>query len=132
MSNAGVRSGSHLRRGERGLGLYGWMLVLAMAGAIATVVLPLVGPHMNDRTLGTAVEQWVEQQDLRQMAPGIARREIEKLLRLNGLDLDLKSALKMERTERTTRLMISYEVRTPIVANIDAISTFHHEWQQDL
>ncbi len=115
------------RTQQRGIGLYGWIFLIAVVGLGATLVIRLAPHYLNDRTLGTQLESLIANDNVKQMSRRQIREAMEKRLRINSLNMDLRDIMTIEREGAQTRIVIDYEVREHIMGNIDVVLSFHHE-----
>lgn len=114
---------------QMGLGLWGYFWILLAIAAGATLALRL-GPHyLTQRTIGTVIEN-IASEPVHTMDKRAIRELLGKRFQINGLyDLDPKKVLEIDRTKERTKLILDYEVREPIIYNVDAVLTFHEEFQ---
>ncbi len=112
---------------QRGMGLYGWIFVIVAVGTIAVLVIRLTPIYLNDRTLATQVEHLIESEPVSKMTRRQIREALEKRLRINSLNLDLRKVMTITKEGRLTTIVIDYEEREHLVGNIDVVLSFHHE-----
>lgn len=114
---------------QMGMGFWGYITVLVLVSVVITLALRL-GPHyMNHRTVATIIDglgtNTVHQMEKRQI-----RELLKKRFKINTLyDLDASEIIDIERTKKHTKLNVNYEVREPMVYNIDAILVFNDEFE---
>lgn len=114
---------------QLGMGFWGYITVLVMVAVVITLALRL-GPHyMNHQTVATIIEglgtNSVHQMEKRQL-----RELLKKRFKINTLyDLDASEIIEIDRTKKHTKLKVSYEVREPMVYNIDAVLVFNDEFE---
>lgn len=114
---------------QMGMGFWGYIMVLVLVAVVITLALRL-GPHyMNHRTVATIIEglgtNTVHQMEKRQI-----KELLKKRFKINTLyDLDASKIVEIERTKEDTKLKVNYEVREPMVYNIDAILVFNDEFE---
>ncbi len=116
-------------RRSRGMGLWGYVSLLLGVSVVITLGLRL-GPHyMNNNTIVSVINSLTSDP-----VHTMSKREIRELLlkrfKINTL-YDLKPAqiIEINRTKEHTELLLNYEVREPLVHNIDAVLTFKDEFQ---
>ncbi len=114
---------------QLGMGFWGYITVLVLVSVVITLALRL-GPHyMNHRTVSTIISglgtNTVHQMEKRQI-----RELLKKRFKINTLyDLDASEIIEIERTKGHTKLKVNYEVREPMLYNVDAILVFNDEFE---
>lgn len=114
-------------RRQRGLGLYGWLFVIVVLGTVAVLVIRLAPLYLNDRTLETQLEHLMANEPVANMTRRQIREALQKRLRVNSINLDLRKVLTITKSGRTTTIVIDYEDREHLIGNIDVVLSFHHE-----
>lgn len=114
---------------QTGMGLWGYLWLLLLVASVATLVLRL-GPHyLTNRTVHDVLQS-MSSEPVHKMDKRAIRELLTKRFKINSLyDLEPKSVVEIERTKEWTKLIVNYEVREPIVYNVDAMLTFHDELQ---
>jgi len=104
------------------------MTLLAVA-VVITLGLRL-GPHyMNQRTIVSVIEG-LGAGSIHRMEKRTIRELLKKRFKINTLyDLDPAQIIEIDRTKKHTKLNLSYEVREPMVYNVDAVLTFKDEFE---
>ena len=117
------------RKTQRGMGIWGYLWLLLLVASVVTLVLRL-GPHyLTNRTVNTVITGMASE-PIHKMDKRAIRELLAKRFKINSLyDLEPKSIVDIERTKEWTKLIVNYEVREPIVYNVDAMLTFHDELQ---
>jgi len=114
-------------RMQRGLGLYGWIFVIVVLGTVAILVIRLTPIYLNDRTLATQLDHLIANEPITTMTRRQIREALQKRLRVNSINLDLRKVLTVTKSGRTTTIVIDYEDREHLIGNIDVVLSFHHE-----
>ncbi len=113
--------GKNRQRGSVG-GVLVTLLFLTAAVSIGAQLVPL---YMDHNTMGTIMEKISEENGMALQSDAGLRETMTKRLRLNNIrDFDLKANLSTDRTQRGTQLVLHYEERIHLVANLDLIATF--------
>lgn len=114
---------------QLGMGFWGYITVLVLVSVVITLALRL-GPHyMNHRTVATIIGG-LGTNTVHQMEKRKIRELLKKRFKINTLyDLDASEIIEIERTKVHTKLKVNYEVREPMVYNIDAILVFDDEFE---
>ena len=111
---------------QGGMTFGGILLFLLIGGFFARVALQLVPVYLSDFKVKEVMESLVgDPTALEQGPPGI-RTKLDRKLYVNEVrDLDLK-LFKIHREANGFQVDLNYEVRKPILGNVDAIVSFHH------
>ena len=119
-------SDPRLPRRQGGMTFGGVLLLLLVGGFFARVALQLVPVYLNDFKIKEVMESLTgDATALEQGPPGI-RTKLDRKLYVNEVrDLDLK-LFKIHPVAKGFQVDLNYEVRKPILGNVDAIVSFHH------
>lgn len=114
---------------QRGMGFWGYIFALFLVSVVVTLGLRL-GPHyMNHRTVQSIVDSLASEK-VHQMEKRDIRELLKKRFKINTLyDLEPNKIVTIERAKDVTRLLVAYEVRETMVANVDAVLVFNDEFQ---
>lgn len=112
------------RFGQRGMTAIGWLIVLGLVAFFALLVLRLTPVYLEHYKVTSALQSLHEE-------PFITRKtnpEIMTLL-MRRLDIDdvdrvKRDNIKIENQRGKLTIRVIYEVRIPMVANIDAVVSF--------
>lgn len=117
-----------LRRGVRGLGLWGYVGILMGLAVTITLVLRL-GPHyMNFQTVTTVLEG-LSSEPVHQLSKRQINDLLTKRFKINSLyDLKPGAIIDIDRGKEGTVLTVDYEVREPLVYNADVVLHFQGEF----
>lgn len=114
------------QRGASALGVLAGMIGLV---AVITLLLKL-GPHYIDWQTMRSVFGDLPAGKVHTMSKTEIRDSLQKRFRVNSLrDFDLKEILTIERQKASTQLLVQYEKRENIVANVDAVLTFSERYE---
>ncbi len=121
-----IRRNTNMRlgAGQRGLGFLAWISILAIASVAVTIGLRTV-PHYLEYRAVLAVLESIEQNTLKSSPKREIRDLIDKRLKINSIRaFKAEDILEIERTKERTTLMLDYEVRENVVANVDIVIMF--------
>lgn len=114
------------QRGASALGVLAGMIGLV---AVITLLLKL-GPHYIDWQTMRSVFGDLPAGKVHTMSKTEIRETLQKRFRVNSLrDFDLKEIVTIERQKAGTQLLVEYERRENIVANVDAVLTFSERYE---
>ena len=128
-SSAAAMQRSSLSRKQSGMGFWGYVAVLLAIAVVITLGLRL-GPHyMNHRTVVSIINS-LSADSVHQMEKRKIRETLKKRFKINTLyDLEPADIIEIVRTKEHTKLNLSYEVREPMVYNVDAVLVFKDEFE---
>lgn len=114
---------------QQGLSAWGALAALGIAVAAITLVLRL-GPHYIDWQTMKSVIDGLPPDKVHTMSKEEIRDTLQKRFKINSLrDFDLREIIIIERQKAGTTLLVQYERREPIVANVDAVLTFSERYE---
>ena len=114
------------RHKQRGMTMIGWLVLLVFIGVIALVSLKLIPAYMEFYTILQSVES-VHAQATPQMSAREVQSALAKRFNVNNVEsLDAKD-LKVTRVDGRLIIRVAYEVRKPMMGNVDAVVKFDRE-----
>lgn len=117
--------GGKLRRKQQGMTFISWMLVIAIVGFFATIALTLIPIYLEHYSVKHVLAQFEHDRDIAKKGNNEIRVLMKKRLKINGVyDFDVKENLKIEREKRKFTLRVKYEVRRPVIGNVDIVVAF--------
>lgn len=120
-------------RRQRGMSFGGWLIVALLVFSAASVAIRLIPIYLDHRLLDSLISDLVATPEVAKMTSRQFREALRKDLRMNSIrNLELKDMLKFERLEGAVRVDLNYEVREPLVSNIDLILTFEEQYERVL
>jgi hypothetical protein len=112
------------RRRQRGsiAGVALSLLILASLVSIGSQLLPV---YLDHNTMVTVMEKTSQENDLALQRDAKIRETMRKRLKINNIrKFDLKEHLKIARGTDGTELLLNYEVRIDLFANLGLIAVF--------
>ena len=114
---------NHLRR-PKGMSMLGLVFVVMIVASVVTLALRL-GPHYIDFRTIDSVMQGLPATQIHQMSKSEIREMLLKRYKINNIrDLNLREVVAIERKKDQTDIVVDYEIREPLVYNVDALLTF--------
>ena len=112
-----------LRR-PKGMSMLGLVFVVMIVASAVTLALRL-GPHYIDFRTIDSVMQGLPATQIHQMSKSEIREMLLKRYKINNIrDLNLREVVAIERKKDQTDIVVDYEIREPLVYNVDALLTF--------
>lgn len=103
-----------------------WLLVVAIAAILGTAVIKLVPAYIDDFSVGTVLKNLQEDPKTKDLAGVEIQELISKRLEVNNIDIPEEQIIITD-TQDGFKVNIDYEVRKPLIANIDLMANFSHE-----
>lgn len=115
---------------QRGFGLIGWSLLIAVVGFVLLTTAKLVPAYISNNTVRDCLEQVVNDSPIRKgfsaMQSQVAiKKSLRKRLDMNDIEVvNLDDDLEYTREDNGIKVDVYYEVRKPLMGNIDVVLTF--------
>jgi len=111
-----------------GASVTGVMMLVLLVGGGLTVGMKLVPLYMDHSTIETLLDKLATEDGMADKRKGELVSLLENRLKLNQIrDFPLQENLEIEKTRNGTELKLNYEVRLPLVGNVDMIASFSKE-----
>ncbi|HZR35747.1 MAG TPA: DUF4845 domain-containing protein [Nevskia sp.] len=116
----------HIRRGQYGLGLIGFIFVLALIGFVALVTIKVVPLYLNQMTLKRDLNEVATQVNTSgsEIDIGELRRDVEKRFDIDYITQLEAKDIKVERTESGMTMGYDYEARANLFSNVFVVIHF--------
>lgn len=119
----------HLRHRQRGLGLWGWLSVLAIIGFVALVTLRLVPIYLAELSIQRVVKSTAEDPG----NAGLPLPELRKAMRtrwdVEGITTLNVEDVKLVKVGPNRALSYDYEARTDLFYNISLVVHFQNQFK---
>lgn len=114
---------------QNGMTLISWMMIAAFCGAVGLVVLKIVPAYMNYASVKSIMDDLTRDDRVKGAKSGAIRRILGATLDVNGLSeiANDKGAFKFSKIDRGYKLVLKYEQRENLFANLDYVVVFDHE-----
>lgn len=105
------------------------MIIALFFGALLMFAVKLGPAYIDDLTIQEALESLDGTDGLSMMGPAQVRGLINKRLSVNNVrGFDAKN-ISVEKDEDVVVIKVDYEVRNSLVANVDTVVHFQHEYE---
>ncbi len=122
---------SYLRRfppGQRGVGFAGWLIIILVLGGILSIGTKLVPVYMDNNTIAGLMDKLAEEPDMSMKNKAEVFKILTNRMKLNNIrDFKVEDNMDLVRTKDGSTLVLDYEHRIPVIANLDLIASFHKE-----
>lgn len=114
---------------QKGMSATGWLLVLLVLGFTMMCLFRMVPAYVDNRYIQEGLASLAEEGNkIEDMSVEEIRRRIGRFFQMNNVRSQSEKSVEVERRQDKTLVSMSYEVRVPIIYNIDVVMTFNNEW----
>jgi hypothetical protein len=110
--------------GQRGMTAIGWLIVLGMLSFFVLLVLRLAPGYLEFYKVKNVIESLKNEPYIGSKTPAEIRSLLQRRIDVNSIDSVQAKDIKIEQKNGRTNVGVQYEVRVPILGNIDAVSKF--------
>lgn len=102
------------------------LFVLVMCGFLLTCFFKLGPAYLDNKYITDALRSLAEShpEDLKELSKSNVRNELNKYYMINNVRGEAANNLEVERFKEKTLISVNYEVRVPLLANIDVVMKF--------
>ena len=116
-----------MKRKQSGLTFIGFVIVLAIAGLFIYVGMKRVPMYPEYYSVKTALASLANEDGIANVAaPVVKERFFKRLYMSYALNIK-REHVKIERRETSWIVIVDYETRRPLIANLDVVGKFHAE-----
>lgn len=116
-----------MKRKQSGLTFIGFVIVLAVAGLFIYVGMKLVPMYTEYYSVKKALASLANEDNIAsRSAPEVKQRFFKRLYMSYALNIK-NEHVKVERRETSWIVIVDYETRRPMIANLDVVGKFHAE-----
>ena len=116
-----------MKRNQGGMTLVGFIIVLAVAGLFAYVGMKLFPMYQEFYSVKKALAGLKTEPGIADQDPGKIEDLFFRRLYVSYSDSVGKDNVKVERMEGGWKMTVDYEVRKPMIYNLDVVGKFHAE-----
>ena len=113
-----------MKRKQSGLSLVGFLVVLAVVGFAAYIGMKLFPMYQEYYSVQSAMKGLANEPGVADMDPAKVQDLFFRRLYINYSENVKPQNVKFERTEGGWRMRVNYEVRRPLVGNLDVVGRF--------
>ena len=113
-----------MKRKQSGLSLVGFLVVLAVVGFAAYVGMKLVPMYQEYYSVQSAMKGLANEPGVADMDPAKVQDLFFRRLYINYSENVKPQNVKFERMEGGWKMRVNYEVRRPLVGNLDVVGKF--------
>ena len=117
-----------MREKQVGASFAGWLMLLLVLGSVITIGTKLAPLYLDHGTMSNLMDKMASEDG----QAGLSKRNIyaalKKRFKLNNIrNFSVEDNIEIDRTANGTELKMNYEVRIPLIHNVDLIASFSKE-----
>jgi hypothetical protein len=112
----------HYRKQQEGMIFLSWIFVLALVALLSLIIIRLFPIYTEYFSVKTSLEALAKQPDQYPMSKAEIRNALLRRLGINGI---VKDNIEINKAHNALNIAVDYEVRTPLLGNIDLIAHFN-------
>ena len=102
----------------------GWLVVLALIGFFALLVIKIAPIYMEHYSVKTVLASLEKEPLITKKSPAEVRKLINRRLKVNGVYKMNRDAIKITKKSGVMNVDISYETREHMAGNVDVVVSF--------
>lgn len=113
---------------QRGMTFIGLLITASFLGVLVVAGLNILPLYLDDMKM-TSIFRALEKEGNGQMSRSEIVKFIQTRMDINEIDekIELEGVLVEPTPGNGKRVVFEYEARAPLLGNLDAVATFHHE-----
>ncbi|SEO51876.1 protein of unknown function [Aquisalimonas asiatica] len=105
----------------------GLLVVLVLGAFVAMLALRIIPIYLESMTVASVVSDVADNPELGDARPGEVRSALMRQLQVNNVDKLGRNDISVERSGEGVAIVVAYERRFPLIANLDGIASFREE-----
>lgn len=110
---------------QRGMTAIGWIIVLGLIAFFVLLALRLTPGYLEYFSVASSIESLENEPGITEKSPPEIRSLIDKRFQVNDVKTVTGKNAKIENKSGRLTISIEYEVRVPVIGNVDAVSKFN-------
>ena len=117
-----------LNRHRQSGALGGYIIAILVFGSMLTMGSRLIPLYMDHNAMSNIMDSMVDENDLGLKTDSQLIDVMKKRFKLNNIrDFPIHEHVEIKRSSRGTDVVLDYEVRMPLISNLDLIASFNKE-----
>ncbi|HJN50096.1 MAG: DUF4845 domain-containing protein [Pseudomonadales bacterium] len=113
---------------QKGLSMAGWMFLILVIGSVITIGTKLAPLYLDHNTMSNIMDGLPQEKGMVTKGNVELTDILRKRFKMNNIrDFDFKNHLTINRPEDRVVIDMNYEVRLPLVHNVDLIASFEKQ-----
>ncbi len=116
-------------RKQQGLSLIGVAILAFLIIFFGLITVKMSGKYFDHYTLNKMIETSLEGQTSSRFSETEFKDRLSKNLGINQIQMNLKEDLKVDKRKNPIKIVLDYEKRVHLFANVDVVMMFHEEYE---
>lgn len=116
-----------MKRKQNGMTLIGFIIVLAVAGLFAYIGMKLVPMYTEFYGVKKAMASLANEPGVAEMSPPVIKDLFYRRMYINYAENVKPEHVSLVRKDAGWLMTVEYEVRRPVIGNLDVVGKFHAE-----
>tara|TARA_Y100000310_G_scaffold344974_1_gene460892 strand:- start:5047 stop:5421 length:375 start_codon:yes stop_codon:yes gene_type:complete len=113
---------------QRGLSIAGWMFLIMIIGSGIAIGMKLAPLYLDHNTMSNILDRLAEEKGMVIKGNTELTDIMKKRFKMNNIrNFDFKNHITISRPEDRVVIDMNYEVRLPLVQNVDIIASFEKQ-----
>jgi hypothetical protein len=117
----------HYFRKQKGLSGIGWLLVISMVTTLLLAAIRIGPIYMENATVKAALRSLKEKADIQDDSAAEIATMLQRRLDINNVKDIGRDNIVIKKDPSSLLVAISYEVRKPLMGNLEIVATFDEE-----
>ena len=114
-------------KSQQGMTAIGWIIVLGLIAFFVLLALRLTPGYLEFATVSASLESLEKEPGITEKTAPEIRSMLSKRFDVNDVKTIDSRDIKIENQGGRLRVWVDYEVRVPVLGNVDAVSKFNKE-----
>lgn len=114
-------------KSQRGMSYWGWIFVVAVFGFALTVVSKMGPAYIDAYYVDEGLRNLAQNPGVRDMSRGEIKKELDRFFLINNVRGEPTKAVKIIRGADSMLVSVDYELRQPLISNVDVIMRFNKQ-----
>lgn len=110
---------------QRGMTAIGWIIVLGLIAFFVLLALRLTPGYLEYFSVASSIESLENEPGITEKTPPEIRSLIDKRFQVNDVKTVTGKNVKIENKGGRLTISVEYEIRVPVMGNVDAVSKFN-------
>lgn len=112
---------------QQGMTLLGLLVALILAASVTMLGLRIIPIYLESMTVSSVVDDVAANPELGGAQPAEVRSALMRQLQVNNVDKLGRNDISVERSGEGVTIVVAYERRFPLIANLDGVASFREE-----
>lgn len=113
---------------ERGMSLWTMAFLLFLVVFFGLLAIKLSGPYYDQFTLDKMITRATQEMAGSEFSRSEFQDRLNKNLNINNINLDPRDIVSFDTRSSDPKVILEYEKRIHIIANVDVVLSFHEEY----